>query len=463
MLTSHLKRLSFGALFTVITLLVAATFIEKYCGTPFAVEHIYHSPAFIALWAVLALSAMAYLLKRHIRIISSTFLLHVSLAVILVGAVVSFLTSERGKIYISPGGVPASMYEMQDGKLGKLPFRIELEEFITEHRNGAADDYIATVVVGGTEKETISMNRPLYRQGYLIYIDGYSQESVSLLVGYDPWGTGITYGGYIMLVASLIYLFLDKRSLLRAAANKLKGKEHESGRKHPIEIPITVAAAILFAVLSIMGTLRWIETSHFPASDGHGTTLLLAWCALLTGFVVRKRTKLLMYPAFTVAAIATFAAAITTGGSGEAAPVLRTPLLALHVTTIIVAYAIIGCTAIVSAIGIWHMARGNRTKCERLADVGHIMLYPALSLLLTGVFIGAVWANLSWGRYWGWDPKEVWALVTILICSIPMHRRSLPALSKPLNFHIFCIVTFIVMLFTYLGTNWIFGGMHSYL
>ena len=96
------------------------------------------------------------------------------------------------------------------------------------------------------------------------------------------------------------------------------------------------------------------------------------------------------------------------------------------------------------------------------ALLGHALLYPATMLLATGIFIGAVWANISWGRYWGWDPKEVWALITLLLCSVAFHTRSLRFISKPVTFHIFCIVAFVAVLFTYFGVNYLLGGLHSY-
>ena len=82
--------------------------------------------------------------------------------------------------------------------------------------------------------------------------------------------------------------------------------------------------------------------------------------------------------------------------------------------------------------------------------------------LTAGIFIGAVWANVSWGRYWGWDPKEVWALITMLIYSLGIHQGSLKWFRNPKNFHIFCILAFLSVLITYFGVNFLLGGLHSY-
>ncbi len=101
-------------------------------------------------------------------------------------------------------------------------------------------------------------------------------------------------------------------------------------------------------------------------------------------------------------------------------------------------------------------------EVEYLYLLSRLMLYPAVFLLAAGIFIGAVWANVSWGRYWGWDPKEVWALVTMIIYSYGLHVRNFPLFGRPLLFHIFCIVAFITVIVTYFGVNFFLGGMHSY-
>lgn len=90
------------------------------------------------------------------------------------------------------------------------------------------------------------------------------------------------------------------------------------------------------------------------------------------------------------------------------------------------------------------------------------MLTPAVFLLAAGIFIGAVWANQSWGRYWGWDPKEVWALITMLIYALALHSASLPFFRRERNFHLFLALAFLSVLITYFGVNFFLGGMHSY-
>ncbi len=104
----------------------------------------------------------------------------------------------------------------------------------------------------------------------------------------------------------------------------------------------------------------------------------------------------------------------------------------------------------------------SREKSEKLRDLSTVLLYPAVFLLTFGIFLGAVWANISWGNYWAWDPKETWALITLLIYSVPLHQKSLGFLRNPKAFHLYCMLAFLSVLVTYFGVNMILGGMHSY-
>ena len=90
------------------------------------------------------------------------------------------------------------------------------------------------------------------------------------------------------------------------------------------------------------------------------------------------------------------------------------------------------------------------------------LLYFGVFFLASGIITGSVWANVSWGCYWNWDPKETWALITLLIYAVAVHRSDIPILRKPTVYHIFMLLAFISVLFTYFGVNFLLGGMHSY-
>ena len=111
---------------------------------------------------------------------------------------------------------------------------------------------------------------------------------------------------------------------------------------------------------------------------------------------------------------------------------------------------------------ILHRSGNRSSDISCLENSSRIILYPAVFLLVLGIFIGVIWANVSWGRYWGWNPKEVWALITMLIYSAALHTESNRCFRNPIFFHRFCILAFISVLITYFGVNFILGGMHSY-
>ena len=103
-----------------------------------------------------------------------------------------------------------------------------------------------------------------------------------------------------------------------------------------------------------------------------------------------------------------------------------------------------------------------RRQAEELKLLSQLFLFPALTCLGFGIFIGAIWANISWGMYWSWDPKEVWALITMMVYAVVVHVQTFPAFRRPLPYHIFVTLSFLTILMTYFGVNYFLGGMHSY-
>ena len=470
---NSLKTLSFGAAAVIITVLVAATILEKLCGSAFAIENIYHSWWFIAMWALLAVAATAYILRTQRR--GSLILLHASFVMVLLGAFVSFLTSKRGDMAISEDGVPASMFELGDGALERLPFRLQLAGVDTLYTDGGEtpSDYVVRVVADGKAVQAeyvISLNAPAKIDGYQFCIKGVNGGVVSLLVSHDPYGRPISYAGYLMVFVSFLLLFFDRQSGFHALLLQIKGVERkgESG-KVPVKKErdawslgilarrMWVALPVSFLFLCVL----WYGRGVFPATNGAEALMLLVLFVMLLAVALgrNKRFVLLSRLLVVVAAMFFVVAALGLNDNSDVQPILRTPLLGIHVTTIIIAYALLACTAVNAVVAL--CTKDEKRKAQQ-ALLGRLLLYPATMLLAGGIFIGAVWANLSWGRYWGWDPKEVWALVTLLVCSVGFHSHSLRFISKPVAFHVFCIVAFMAVLFTFFGVNYLLGGLHSY-
>lgn len=467
-----LRNISFGSLALVVAVLIAATFYEKSHGTDSVLENIYHSHWFVALWAVAALAGVLYIFISRMRRLSAAFVLHIAFVTVLAGAMTTYMTGERGTLCVSQDAPPASMYETAKSELKKLPFRVNLYEFKVEYQtDGSPVGYIARLRLQSrgrdVENVDISMNNPASYKGYRLYITGYTEDVVTLLVSYDPWGLPITYTGYALLLVGVLFMFFDPKGGFRRNLVSLRETLSTASNNRTCIFMRRLSlffALFLFMAITYMGVCRWVETGYFPASNGYETILLLAWCALLAGVLLRRHFSSALSYSLVLALVA-IAVVLLSGGSSSGAvmPVLRTPLLGIHVAQVIVAYMLLAAMAVNAIVALWYRYRhSNITKMEQLAHVGRVLLYPAVMLLITGIFTGAVWANLSWGRYWGWDPKEVWALVTMLVAAVAFHTRSLPFISKPLAFHLFCIVTFVAMLFTYFGVNFLLGGLHSY-
>jgi ABC-type transport system involved in cytochrome c biogenesis permease subunit len=224
--------------------------------------------------------------------------------------------------------------------------------------------------------------------------------------------------------------------------------------------------ALVFVYLTVTMTLRGYIGNHLPLASGFETMQFMSWCTLLLAFLIQNKFGM----ASTFGALLSGLTLLVSmmGESNpqitQLMPVLSSPLLSIHVVVIMLSYSMLafvmlnGITALVLNI-----SKNNcELQIERLYIISRIMLYPSVFLLTIGIFVGAVWANISWGRYWGWDPKEVWALITMLVYATALHPNLVPWLKKPLLFHLFSILSFISVLITYFGVNFILGGMHAY-
>ena len=239
-------------------------------------------------------------------------------------------------------------------------------------------------------------------------------------------------------------------------------------KKTHAEVTILLLSLLggLFLYLCLTITLRGIVSGHIPMANGHETMQLMAACTAFLTFIFYRRIPITISFGFLLCGLALLVSML-----GEAnpqitqlMPVLQSPLLSIHVVVIMIAYSLLAFVMLngVTAVILHKSQKNCGQQIERLQVISQIILYPAVFLLTIGIFIGAVWANVSWGRYWGWDPKEVWALITMLVYALALHPASLPWFRRPMFFHIFCIAAFLTVLITYFGVNFLLGGMHSY-
>ena len=237
---------------------------------------------------------------------------------------------------------------------------------------------------------------------------------------------------------------------------------------------------ISFLALTFCIALRWIVKGTIPMSNGYETMLLTAWFVMAITLLSTLHSPLstlssllltfgLLLSGFflLVSHISQMDPQIT-----HMMPVLNSPLLSLHVSIIMMSYALVSLTFICGIVALLlkgiSKLRGHRekttvaTQMESLAVLSRIFLYPALTTMGLGIFIGAIWANVSWGNYWSWDPNETWALITFMVYAVVVHTQSLSVFRRPLAYHTYMVLAFLTILMTYFGVNYFLGGMHSY-
>jgi cytochrome c-type biogenesis protein CcsB len=217
--------------------------------------------------------------------------------------------------------------------------------------------------------------------------------------------------------------------------------------------------------------LRWYISGHSPMSNGYESMLFISWVTLLAGFIFSRRSPFALSATAVLASMTLLVAHMSFMDPEitNLVPVLKSYWLTLHVSVITGSYGFLGLGAILGLIVLILMSLLTDSNKERISatiDELTVINYKSLTLglyLLTiGTFLGAIWANESWGRYWGWDPKETWSLITIIIYSIVIHSRLIPGMKDIFTFNIIALFAFSSVLMTYFGVNYYLSGLHSY-
>lgn len=237
-------------------------------------------------------------------------------------------------------------------------------------------------------------------------------------------------------------------------------------RRKAIRTTLLGLLCLLLAWLLVLNGLRGYVSGHLPLSNGFETMQFMAICTSALTLLCHRKFEAALSFGFLISGLALLVAMLGESNPPitQLMPVLASPLLSAHVVSIMIAYSLLAFTMLngLSALILRVSREDNSREIARLQVISQLLLYPAVFLLTAGIFIGAVWANVSWGRYWGWDPKEVWALITMLIYAAALHPSSLPWFRKPMHFHFYMLIAFISVLITYFGVNFLLGGMHSY-
>jgi cytochrome c-type biogenesis protein CcsB len=228
-------------------------------------------------------------------------------------------------------------------------------------------------------------------------------------------------------------------------------------------------AGFLFHTLGL--GLRWYIAGHAPMSNGYESMTFISWATLLAGFIFSRKSAFVLSAAAVLGSMTLLVAHMSFMDPEitNLVPVLKSYWLTLHVSVIISSDGFLGVGAILSLIIFILLCLSNEKNMQRISDtideltvLNFRILTIGLYLLTIGTFLGAVWANESWGRYWGWDSKETWSLITIIIYSIVIHSRNIPGMKDIFTFNLLSLFAFSSVLMTYFGVNYYLSGMHSY-
>ena len=240
------------------------------------------------------------------------------------------------------------------------------------------------------------------------------------------------------------------------------------------ETLVTVFSWLLFAgfLLHTSGLgLRWYISGHSPMSNGYESMIFISWFTMLAGFIFMRKSGFVL-PATSVLAGLTLLVAHMSFMDPEITnlvPVLKSYWLTLHVSVITSSYGFLGLGALLGIITMILLTLLNSRNRERISEtidellvINFRVITLGLYFLTIGTFLGAIWANESWGRYWGWDPKETWSLITIIVYTLVTHSRMIPGMKSVFVFTFLSVFTFSSVLMTYFGVNYYLSGLHSY-
>lgn len=234
------------------------------------------------------------------------------------------------------------------------------------------------------------------------------------------------------------------------------------GRKAPklMSISLLILSIILLSYLTLTLGLRWYISGHAPFAGSYSVMMLMAWLVCIAMIVFYRSIPIIQPMGFILAGFTMLVASLASSNPQvtHLMPVLQSPLLSIHVLCMMISYTLLGLIALTGIMGLLMPAK----ESAMLRDVSLVILYPAVFILTAGIFLGAVWANISWGSYWSWDPKETWALITMLVYAFMLHSGTISRFARPRFFHAYAIAAFLTVLITYFGVNLILGGMHSY-
>jgi len=307
------------------------------------------------------------------------------------------------------------------------------------------------------EKLLESFNKTQHKYGGDIML---SENKISAEINYNKYNIFKTLHRYYLLAGFIMFVFLITQIL----------RSNSKGIDLAVKIGKWLIIA-LFIAHTIGLITRWYISGHAPWSDTYETMLYVAWSAMLFGLYFGRKSDLTIASTAFVASIILFFAHQNwlDPAIANLQPVLNSYWLMIHVSIIVASYGPFVLGMILGAVSLILMiATTDKNKDKMLLNIKELTIINEMALtvglimLTIGNFLGGMWANESWGRYWGWDPKETWALISIMVYAFVIHMRLVPGLRGRFGFNLMSIIAFASIMMTYFGVNFYLAGLHSY-
>jgi cytochrome c-type biogenesis protein CcsB len=235
---------------------------------------------------------------------------------------------------------------------------------------------------------------------------------------------------------------------------------------------IIVGLIVVMFVFQTLGIFaRWYISGHAPLSNGYESMIFIAWGTMIGGLLLARRSNIALAATTVLASLTLFVAHLNWMNPEitNLVPVLKSVWLTIHVAIITTSYGFLGMGMILGFFNLILMIFQNRKNLKvfnltirEISFTAESTMVIGLYMLTIGTFLGGIWANESWGRYWGWDPKETWALVTILVYAVIIHLNFIPGVMGKFLFNALAVIGFGSVLMTYFGVNYYLSGLHSY-
>lgn len=353
--------------------------------------------------------------------------------------------NDPGHTWYAPGE-DLSLFSPADSTFIRNSFENYIAEVRAAIKNGdwtKADEALLIINSYQLENDKAGLIHPKKLQAELHYnrIDIFNRIKVGYFIS-----------GGLLLIIALMQLLSEKRWT------------------RTVSVVLTSLIAVFFLLhLAGMG-MRWYISGYAPWSNSYETMVYVSWATVLAGMIFGRKSSLTRALATLFGGVILFVAALNWMDPqiNTLVPVLKSPWLMFHVAVIVAAYGFFGISFLLGVTNLSIMAFANLKenrfmhRVKELSIINNLSLMVGLVLMTTGTFLGAIWANESWGRYWGWDPKETWALITVVVYTIVTHLYLVKKWNSLWLFNLLSVFAFASVLMTFLGVNYLLSGMHSY-